>query len=133
MQHLDDNKYLMVLCKDKPEDPIDYGYTLYFINNTEESIESLKIRPEYIVRDYDDEIEVVEVQEESYLLEPRSYKIINNIDEMDLPFNVCYDAYIKTKNAEFRNIFDIKHLSVLEMEIETVPILNKDGYVFAVN
>jgi len=133
MQQLDDSKYLMVLCKDKPEDPIDFGYTLYFVNNTEDSIESLKITPGSIMKDYDDEFEATQFQEESLLLEPRSYKIINNIDEMDLPFNVCYDAYIRTKDTESRNIFDIKQLNFLDMEVETAPILNKDGYIFAIN
>lgn len=130
MQQLNKDKYLMVLCKDKPEDPIDFGYTLYFINNTEESIESLKIRPEAIMTDFDEELEVAQLVDESVKLEPQSYSVINNIDEMDLPFNICYDAYIRTKDSERRESFDIRQLNVIDMEMSSVPILNKDGYVF---
>ena len=126
-----DNKYLMVLCKDKPEDPIDFGYTLYFINNTEESIESLKIRPEAITADYDEEMEVAQITDENMYLEPQSYGIINNMDEMDIPFNVCYDAYIKSKDSEIIEIFDIKQLDVVDLEISPVPILNRYGYILA--
>jgi len=124
-----DNKYLMVLCKDKPEDPIDFGYTLYFINNTEENIECLKIRPETIKADYDEETEVAQITDESMYLEPQSYSIINSMDEMDIPFNVCYDAYIKTKDSEIIEIFDIKQLDVVDLEISPVPILNRYGYI----
>ena len=48
-------------------------------------------------------------------------------------FNVAYDTYIKSKDTESRKSLDINQLGLIEMKPEAVPVLNKYGYVFAIN
>ena len=122
-------KFLIAICKDKPNDPIDICYRLYFINNTEENVNSLRIFTET------NEVESEEFSPSAYFeeyseLKPKSILELKYFDEMDLGIHMLYDAYINTnkfsvkKKINLNDIFDNS-----ELECEDIPLINKSGYV----
>lgn len=115
-------KYIMCICKDKPEDKEGFFYSLYFINNSDTNIEDI------VVGGFDIADGNVATGTD-YSLGPvpaRSYKYVTTECDEGFDWSAFYDLQIKTqKGVEEKRFRRGKGTAFGEPEL--IPILNKPG------
>lgn len=122
----------LAVCKDRPNDPDGFFYTVYFVNNTDQEIESLSYAKGGFAT-YDDEVVQTSVHEKSLgKVKPYSAVKVEEDDEGAFDFTIQFDFDMKLANGETeQKQFHIgKYLSGGRKPFELMPVINKYGYVF---
>lgn len=122
----------LAVCKDRPNDPNGFIYTVYFVNNSEQEIENLSYTTGGFAT-YDDELVQTSVHEKS-LGAVRAYSAVKveEDDEGAFDFTIQFDFDVKLANGDTeRKQFQIgKYLRGGRKPFELLPVINKFGYVF---
>lgn len=125
------SKSYLAICKDKPNDPSGFIYTVYFVNQTDDKITDLGYKTCGYMTDDDDLIETSLFEKNLGGVPDNSFIEIENDDEgsfdfiIHFSFNIAY-ASSRKENKDFRIA---KYLGN-GTEKMNIPILNKPGYVF---
>lgn len=129
LANMENKKFLLALCKEASVDPMDDCYKLYFVNNTVENIKSLKFTPDIEEKECED-FSSAEFFEEYTELKPKSIVELKSFDEMDLGIDITYGTVIRTEETMLEHKIDIsKAIENSAYILETIPLLNKNGYI----
>jgi hypothetical protein len=124
--------HFLAVCKDRPNDPDGFIYTVYFVNNTNQEIENLSYATGGFAT-FDDEVVQTSSHEKSLgTVEPFSAVKVEEDDEGAFDFTIQFDFQLKLPNGEkVDKHFQIgKYLRGGTKPIELLPVLDKYGYVF---
>lgn len=122
----------LAVCKDRPNDPDGFFYTVYFVNNTEQKIENLSYTTGGFAT-YDEEIVQTSVHEKSLgAVGAFSAVKVEEDDEGAFDFTIQFDFELRLHGGETeRKQFHIgKYLRGGTKPFELLPVLKKYGYVF---
>jgi hypothetical protein len=122
----------LAVCKDRPNDPDGFFYTVYFVNNTEQEIENLSYATGGLAT-FDDEVVQTSIHEKSLgALGAFSAVKVEEDDEGAFDFTIQFDFELKLDGGETEKMkFMIgKYLSGGTKPFELLPVLSKYGYAF---
>jgi hypothetical protein len=127
-----ENNYFLAVCKDHPNAPDGFCYTVYFVNNTANEIESLSYETYGFVTFDDEFIKTSTHQKELGKVSPFSSIEIEKDDEGSFDFVINFEFKLKLIDRETENLsFTIgKYMSGGKEVSEPLPILEKVGYMF---
>ncbi|ESU31943.1 hypothetical protein G3A_14100 [Bacillus sp. 17376] len=122
----------LAVCKDRPNDPDGFFYTVYFVNNTEQEIENLSYATGGFAT-FDDEVVQTSIHEKSLgKVQPYSAVKVEEDDEGAFDFTIQFDFELKLHDGETekKNFMIGKYLSGGTKPFELLPVLSKYGYAF---
>jgi hypothetical protein len=125
-------QYFLAVCKDLPHDPNGFYYTVYFVNNSNQEIESLRSESVGFVT-YDDElIQTSTCKKELGKVPAHSFVEIETDDEGAFDFVIQFDFHLTFSNEETKkkSITIGKYLRGGIRPINPLPVLEKRGYTF---
>lgn len=124
--------HFLAVCKDQPNDPDGFFYTVYFVNNTDQEIEQLSYATGGFAT-FDDEVVQTSIHEKSLGKVPAFSAVkVEEDDEGAFDFTIQFDFALKLANGETeQKQFHIgKYLRGGRKPLEPLPVLNKPGYAF---
>lgn len=127
-----EESHFLAVCKDRPDDPDGFIYTVYFVNNTDEVIKNLNYLTGGFATIDDEIVQTSLFEKELGKVEPFSFVEIETDDEGSFDFVINFEFKIELQNDIVKNKnFTIgKYLRGGKKPFEPLPILNKYGYAF---
>lgn len=123
------DNYFLAICKDRPNDPDGFVYTMYFVNNTDALIDRIDLKTGGFSTVDDELVNLVPGEKEFTEIPAKSFIEIENDDEGSFEFIIWFRLQITTGGSVLDLAFDVpKYLRGLK-KVNEIPLLNKGGYV----
>lgn len=123
-------EYFLALCKDRPTEPNEFVYTMYFVNNTEEIAHHLYVKSGGYVT-IDDELIYLKPSEKTFeQIPPQSYQIIETDDEGAFDYVIWFQITVTKDDRKITLDFHIPKYLAHVKTTPNIPLLNKEGFVF---
>ncbi|MBU9714128.1 hypothetical protein [Evansella tamaricis] len=127
-----DQPYFLAVCRDRPEDPHGFWYTVYFVNNTEDYIERLSYETGGFAT-FDDEVVQTSIHKRDLGKVPAfSFVEVEKDDEGAFDFTIAFTFSLELENGmrKSQDFMINKYLRGGTKPFERMPVLNKFGYTF---
>ncbi|OLS33751.1 hypothetical protein [Bacillus sp. MRMR6] len=123
--------YFLAICKDRPNDPDGFYYTVYFINNTNTDIDELTYETGGFMTDDDEIIQTSRHSRVLGKLPAKSFREIEQDDEGSFDFVIDFTFTIKRgiKKIENKTFILNKYLRGAVKPQSPLPVINKYGYL----
>jgi hypothetical protein len=122
--------YFLAICKDRPNDPDGFYYTVYFVNNTNDEIDELAYETGGFMTDDD---EVIQTSRHTRVLgkvPAQSFIEIEQDDEGSFDLVIDFTFRLKQGSKEKDVTFILnKYLRGTVKPHNPLPVLNKYGYL----
>ncbi|WLD94429.1 hypothetical protein [Alkalihalobacillus sp. AL-G] len=123
-------KPFIAICKDRPNDPERFHYSVFVVNNTEKELNEVHVHSSAFLTE-DGELITSTPCDKSYpVLEAKSFILLETLDEGALDITTNYQLSYDNGNGK-RTIqyFTLpKYLRNLEQR-DYLPVLSKQGYL----
>jgi hypothetical protein len=127
--------YFLAICKDRPNDPDGFYYTVYFVNHSTFDIEELSYETRGFMTDDDQVIQTSRYSKSLGKVPANSFIEVEQDDEGSFDFVIDFTFSIKldsNKNLEKTFIVN-KFLRGAVKPSNPLPVLNKYGYLIKSN
>lgn len=123
--------YFLAVCKDRPNDPDGFYYTVYFVNNTDKVIVELSYETSGFMMEDDDVIQTSAYKAALGKVPGKSYIELETDDEGSFDFVIDFTFSLKDGTGQVKDKTFIlnKYLSGASKPLDPLPILNKNGYL----
>ncbi len=126
-----DQSLFLAICKDKPEDPDGFYYTVYLVNNSATTLTNVRMET-YGYCTMDDELVTTSTYTENFgELAPFSALEIENDDDGTFDFVILFTFEYDLNGAAKKHTFQIdKYMKGGVKPLSPLPVLNKFGQMF---